>query len=460
MSSSGSSKSSGRSAAGLAGLGAASRTAAPRSRAWPGCPTGRPWPSCGADLPCPWPSCRAPIPGMPGIAGHPRHAAAGRELAHHLLRLDEALDQRVDVGDRRRPEPRAMRCRREPLRILGSRRSCGVIDWMIAVMRSISRSSMFSICSRICAHARQHPEQLGHRAHLADRLHLRQEVLEGEVLAAAELAGHLLGLVLVEGLLGLLDEGEHVAHAEDARGHPVGVEGVEVVELLAVGREHHLPAGDLRDRQRRATAGVAVELGEHDAVEADAVEERLRGGDRVLADHRVDDEQDLVGVDRVADVGGLLHQLGVDAEPAGGVDDHDVVHLLLGVLDRAAGHRRPGRRRRCRAPGANTGTPARSPTTCSWVTALGRCRSAATSTGWWPCALEPVGQLAGQRRLAGALQAGQHDHRRRGLGEPQPAGLAAEDRDELLVDDLDDLLGRVQRLAAPRRRAPARGPPR
>ena len=32
------------------------------------------------------------------------------------------------------------------------------------------------------------------------------------------------------------------------------------------------------------------------------------------------------------------------------------------------------------------------------------------------------------------------------LGEAQPPGLAAEDRDELLVDDLDDLLGRVQRL--------------
>ena len=31
------------------------------------------------------------------------------------------------------------------------------------------------------------------------------------------------------------------------------------------------------------------------------------------------------GSHRVADVGGLLHQLGVDAEPAGGVDDDDVV---------------------------------------------------------------------------------------------------------------------------------------
>src|SRR3954449_7339383 len=60
--------------------------------------------------------------------------------------------------------------------------------------------------------------------------------------------------------------------------------------------------------------------------------------------------------------------------------------------------------------------------------------------------LEPAAELAGERRLTGALQTGEHDHRRRRLGVAQPAGLAAEDLDELLVDDLDDLLRRVQRL--------------
>ena len=83
-----------------------------------------------------------------------------------------------------------------------------------------------------------------------------------------------------------------------------------------------------------AAAGVAVELGQHHAVEADAVHEGLRGDHRVLADHGVDHEQDLVGADRVPDVGGLLHQLGVDAQPAGGVDDDHVVQLGLGELDR------------------------------------------------------------------------------------------------------------------------------
>ena len=90
------------------------------------------------------------------------------------------------------------------------------------------------------------------------------------------------------------------------------------------------------DRQRRATAGVAVELGQHDTGEVDALLEGLGGLDGGLADHRVDDEQDLVGLDRRADVGGLLHQVGVDGEAAGGVDDDDVVLLAAGLLDAGA----------------------------------------------------------------------------------------------------------------------------
>ena len=59
--------------------------------------------------------------------------------------------------------------------------------------------------------------------------------------------------------------------------------------------------------------------------------------------------------------------------------------------------------------------------------------------------LEPRAELARERGLAGALQTREHDHARRLLGQPQPPRFAAEDRDELLVDDLDDLLRRVQR---------------
>ena len=68
---------------------------------------------------------------------------------------------------------------------------------------------------------------------------------------------------------------EHVAHAEDAAGHAVGVELLEVGELLARGREGDRLADDLLHRQRGAAAGVAVELGEDDAVERERLVERL-----------------------------------------------------------------------------------------------------------------------------------------------------------------------------------------
>src|ERR1700741_3943749 len=58
--------------------------------------------------------------------------------------------------------------------------------------------------------------------------------------------------------------------------------------------------------------------------------------------------------------------------------------------------------------------------------------------------LKPFRDLPGQGRLTRTLQASEHDDGGRRLGEDQLAGLPTEDRDQLLVDDLDDLLGRVE----------------
>jgi hypothetical protein len=60
--------------------------------------------------------------------------------------------------------------------------------------------------------------------------------------------------------------------------------------------------------------------------------------------------------------------------------------------------------------------------------------------------LHPLRELAGEGGLAGALEAGEHDHGGRVLGPVQLAGLAAEHLHQLVVDDLDDLLGGVERL--------------
>ena len=95
---------------------------------------------------------------------------------------------------------------------------------------------------------------------------------------------------------GLLDQADDVAHAEDAAGDARRVEILERVELLAGADQLDRLAGDGAHRERRAAAAVAVDAGEHDAGDADALVEGLGEVDRVLAGERVGDEQDLVRV--------------------------------------------------------------------------------------------------------------------------------------------------------------------
>src|SRR3990170_8789305 len=92
----------------------------------------------------------------------------------------------------------------------------------------------------------------------------------------------LLLLVLGDRRLGLLDQRQHIAHAEDPRRHPIRVEVLELIEFLADGDELDRLAGYRLHRERGATAGVAVELGQHDAVEGDSLLEGNRDVDRLL----------------------------------------------------------------------------------------------------------------------------------------------------------------------------------
>ena len=83
----------------------------------------------------------------------------------------------------------------------------------------------------------------------------------------------LLGLFLVDRLGRLLDQADDVAHAEDAAGDALGMEGLERVELFAGAEELDRLAGDGAHRQRRAAARIAVDAGQHDAGDADALVE-------------------------------------------------------------------------------------------------------------------------------------------------------------------------------------------
>ena len=283
----------------------------------------------------------------------------------------------------------------------------------------------------------------------------RSSSANSERLAASARA---LGLVLVDVLLGALDQRQHVAHAEDARGHAVGVELLELVELLADGRELDRLAGDRAHRERRAAARVAVELRQDHAVEVDRVDELLGDVDGVLAGHRVEHQQHVVRLDvalrtrtsssisslstcrrpavstittsRPCDVACLdAPARDVDRVAAGAAleDRHvDLAAERLELLDGGRALQVAGHERRLQA-----------------------------------LLRQQPRELAGGRRLARALQAAEQDDRRRLGGERRASSPArAEQRRQLLVDDLHDLLaGRQARQhvrARPRARAPRR----
>ena len=82
-------------------------------------------------------------------AGHLRHAALGDGL-HHLRGLLEAVDERVDLGDGRAGAPGDAQAARAVEQLRAGGAPASVIDWMIASVRVISRSSKLSSC---CAHA-------------------------------------------------------------------------------------------------------------------------------------------------------------------------------------------------------------------------------------------------------------------------------------------------------------------
>ena len=219
------------------------------------------------------------------------------------------------------------------------------------------------------------------------------------------------------------------------------MEDLNGVQFLAHADELDGLAGDGLDGERGTAAGVAVQLGQHHTREVQRFVKGAGGIHRVLTDHGVHDQQNFVGVDRCLDVAQLVHQLLIHMEPAGRVQEHQVVAVLLGVC-----HRFLGDGHRVDLPHLEH----RDVQLCAHhfqlldgsgtVHVAGhQQRSAALLTP------EEVGQLGGVGGLTSALETHHHDHRRRGVGVVELGSLAAHESGHLLVDDLDDHLRRSQR---------------
>ena len=187
-------------------------------------------------------------------------------------------------------------------------------------------------------------------------------------------------------------------------------------------------------------------------VSCQRVAEGLRRVHRVLARHGIDHEQPLVRSDGRIDVAHLLHQLGIDVQATGGVDDEHVVDAA------ARGIQRGG----CNPAGAAPGCYRMEirPHLLGQALQLQHGGRPADVGADQQHALlladEMSRQLARGGGLAGALQAGQQDDGRRCMAQVEGLRAAAHDRHEFIVDHADQRL--AGREAALRPRCPAPWP--
>src|SRR5438874_2513828 len=292
----------------------------------------------------------------------------------------------------------------------------------------------------LLAEARDQLHQTADRAHAPDHPVTLEKVVEAEL--PLEHAGlELLLLVLLDGLLGAFDQRQDVAHAEDARSHPIGVEVLELVDLLADRDELDRPAGDGLDRERGTAARVAVELRQDHAVKGDALLEGERDVDGFLAGHRVEHEQHIGRLRRVANALKLLHQLLVHVQAARRVEDDRVRTVRGKPLDTVA-HDADG-------IGTVLAVHRHLDLAAKLLELVDRGGSLEVRRGERRCPsflAQPQCELGRGGGLAGALQAGEQDHRRRAPGEDQLRAACAHQLRQLLVHGLHDLLARRDAL--------------
>ena len=117
-------------------------------------------------------------------------------------------------------------------------------------------------------------------------------------LAFAHLLGGARGLFRIDIGGGLLDQRDDVAHAEDAAGDTRRMEILQRIGLFAGADQLDRLARDRAHRERRAAAAVAVDARQHNAGQSDALIERAREIDGVLAGQRVGDQQHLMRIAR------------------------------------------------------------------------------------------------------------------------------------------------------------------
>src|SRR5208337_4136555 len=297
------------------------------------------------------------------------------------------------------------------------------------------------------ADRRHHLENRLHGTHLRDLTNLIAEVFEREAIAEQGFLGELLLLFAVQRRFSLLDERHHVAHAEDAAYNAIGMEGLEGVGFFTCTDELDGLAGHMPDGERRAAACVAVHFCQDNASQSKTRMKILGRADGVLAGHGIGDEQNLRRVEEFFQALHLRHELFVDVQAAGGIDDKRIAAhddgFTAGLFGQALDEGGVGGFALLVALvefGFNGFGDDFKLLTGGGAIDVHRDQHGTVTT-----LLEPGGELAGGSGFAAPLQAGHENDGGRLGGEFEAGRVFAEQGDKLVANDFDDLLGGGER---------------
>ena len=289
--------------------------------------------------------------------------------------------------------------------------------------------------------AGEHGGDLAQITHFLQLFQLIQIIRKGQAVFP-QLLLQLFGLLLVILLLRLLNEGKHIAHTQNTGGHTLRVKQLDHVQLFAGAHELDGLARGRPDGQGRAASCVAVQLGQQHPVDAQGLVEGGGGVHGVLAGHGIHHQEDLMGMDVFLDPLQLVHQLLVDMQAAGSIQEHGVVSVVGGVFQRL-----PGDFHRVALAHFKNGYIQLLAHHLQLLDGGGAVHIAGHQQG--PLAVlaaHEARQLRAVGGFTGTLQA-HHHHNGGALGRGGDAGIAAAHKlGKLLVHDLHDLLGGGQAL--------------
>ena len=218
------------------------------------------------------------------------------------------------------------------------------------------------------------------------------------------------------------------------------MEGLKLVVPFAHPGELDGFAGEKGYGKGGAASGIRVEFGQDHGVEADLLLEANGALHRVASGHGVCNEDHLEGADPLFDLSQLGHQLFVHVETSGGVENHGVVALRLGIAVNLFG----GLDDPFGLNGVEGNTALLGDDTELFLSG-GTFQVDRNQEGVETLLLQHTTELSGGRGLSDALETGEHEEGGNLRGDSKGFVLLSQDPGQLVVEDLDKLLARENR---------------